>query len=107
MDVASLTSDNYQSSSPASLASNTDVDVSSALDKSSTTPLPSDDNLSGALPFAAPDCDVPPNRIPDLSTTDLSSSHTSEIDPSVTQDSDITDESFVNDLGELRLSDED
>ena len=106
-DVASLTSDNYQSRPPASLASNTDVDVSSALDKSSTTPLPSDDNLSGALPFAAPDCDVPPNRIPDLSTTDLSSSHTSEIDPSVTQDSDITDESFVNDLGELRLSDED
>ena len=63
VDVASLTSDNYQSSSPDSLASNTDVDVSSALDKSSTTPLPSDDNLS-CFAFAAPDCDVPPNRIP-------------------------------------------
>ena len=105
-DEASLTNDKSQSNHLASLSEQKDTDTLSTSDQSKPLSSTSANISSGTSPITEPDGNDQSNRIPDLSSSEILPSNSLEESSDNKKKLIEYDDSFVSELGELRLADE-
>ena len=105
-DVASLSDDESQSNTIAPLGEDKGAHTLSTTDQSKTLCSTSGNISSAESPIITMDDDDQSNCIPDLSSSALHTSKSIDKTSDDKKKSIASDESFVSELGELRLADE-